>query len=176
VALFLQEESRQGGLFDELDQLSIEYQAERADSFEGGEPTRLLLQALVELSRDGTADPFVFAPSAVSDAMNRIAREDDLVDGPDPFSARSVGRLLKSLRFEKARRAADKKLWKVTREDLADRAASYGVPVHSDPPAAQTNGTNGTNGITAQEPGAVMPFVPMLPTAVWDDGDDWPFC
>ena len=81
----------------------------------------------------------VFETSALTQAVNQLAVEQELVDVEDEFTnVRRIGRLLERLRFQKAKRTAKRKRWKVTQDELTALAQAYGMVLDQD-------GTNGSN-------------------------------
>jgi hypothetical protein len=79
--------------------------------------------------------------------MNAAAVEEDFIEVGRPFTnPQKVGRLLRRLRFTRVPRDAAHKKWSVTRQDLDERALSYGLTLDASHPE---NGTSGTLGNTA---------------------------
>jgi hypothetical protein len=143
VALWLQEEHGQGGLFEQLAHLSVAYQRERSE-LELADPARILLLSLLRMYVDTPGGAYVFAPSALTDVMNAVAVEEDLVEAGRQFTnPQRVGRLLKRLRFSRVPRDADHKKWMVTRQDLEERALSYGLTLDASQAGIGITGTLG---------------------------------
>src|SRR5262249_32130911 len=102
VAHWLQEQHDVLGLFARMKKLASTYQLERAE-FEEADKTRVLFRALLQLSEGwpGAASHNV-QPKDVAEAMNAIAKAEDLTDSDKAFTtARRVGWLLKRQRFRR---------------------------------------------------------------------------
>ena len=144
VARWLEEEHGQTGLFDRMNGLSVEYQRERAD-LEANDPTRVLILALHEMVAAAGTESLTFAPGHLADHMQRVALSEDLVElGQTFMSPPAAGKLLSSLRFQKAQRTSRKKRWTAKMSDLHRLAESYGVDLPE-------SGTPGTSGSPASE-------------------------
>jgi hypothetical protein len=141
VAHWLQEEydvSRQAagevqprGLYDRLELLSRDYQAERGE-FEDGDRTRVLFRALLQVNADPEGLVWV-RPKQLAEAMKTIALAEDLAEPDKPFTtARQVGWLLKRQRFRKGDRDELGVRWRLTRQEVEAAARAYGVEVPGD--------------------------------------------
>jgi len=127
VALWLQEEHGEKDIFDRMSALSIRYQQDRAD-IEEVSPIRIMLKALYSILATGNLGVVDFTPTQVAEAMNKIARDEELdFVGDSLINARKAGRLLQRLRFERAQRTASGKRWTVKRNDLDSLARAYGM-------------------------------------------------
>lgn len=128
-AFWLEDRHGVKGLYERMEKLSQDYQAERGD-IEETDRTRVLFRALLRLSKEWTNEECrTIQPKTVSDAMNDIARDEDLADPDKPFTTpRKVGWLLKRHRFKKSAERSEKgKLWEMTREEIVKAASAYGV-------------------------------------------------
>jgi hypothetical protein len=128
VAHWLQQEHGLAGLFDRTEKLSVNYQDERSDQ-EETDATRVLFRALLELT-EGHSAAVEAAPAEIAEAMNRIAREEDL--GPadkdkDFTNSRKVGWIMKRQRFSRGERSDKSKAWKLVPGEVEAAARAYGV-------------------------------------------------
>jgi hypothetical protein len=125
VAHWLSQAHGYTGLFERMEELSVKYQGERGE-LDAHNPVRVLIRAMNKMLGDG--QELTFAPKELATTMNEIAVADDMVDDGKGFtSARSVGWLLKRLRFRRAGRSERAKGWAVDRSELGALALAYGV-------------------------------------------------
>jgi hypothetical protein len=124
LALFLQEERGLRGLFDRMHALAVEYQGQRSD-LESDDKVRVAILGLDEMLRQEGRD-HIFETSKLSETMNRLAAEEGDGDGKPFTNAKSVGRLLRRLRFEKASPGARRRWW-AKRRLVDGLAKAYGV-------------------------------------------------
>jgi Domain of unknown function (DUF3854) len=118
-----------GGLFARLEALSVLYQDERSD-LEVQDPTRLLILALCEMvaARFDGISAFEFGTSELTEQMNRLAREAELIkDGEEFTNTRRVGWLLKRLRFKKASPGKTHRRWALKVAEIEALARAYGM-------------------------------------------------
>jgi hypothetical protein len=129
VAHWLQHRHGGGDLFSRLEALSRRYQQVERSETEAEDRTRVLFRALLAISQNAGPDEQVrIRPGDVAQAMNDIARDEDLADPDKPFTtARRVGWLLRRLRFERGERNNRAKEWTATRQEIEAAAAAYGV-------------------------------------------------
>jgi len=130
VALWLQERHGADGLFDRLEQLSIDYQAERGE-MEAADPTRIAILALQRLLGSQPESPsgwVEFETATLARTMNQVALEEEVVaDGQDYTNARRVGWLLKRLRFERAAAGKNHKRWRAMPDRIHALARVHGM-------------------------------------------------
>jgi hypothetical protein len=133
VARWLEECHGVKGLFDRMERLSMDYQAERND-YEDNDATRVLYRALLPLVHGRDFDEPVFIrPGELSEAMNKIAHLEELTKPDDPFTnSRKVGWILKKLRFQHRRDDCGKQ-WMVTRKLVESGALAHGIDVTQTP-------------------------------------------
>jgi hypothetical protein len=107
----------------------MKYQAERGE-IEEADRTRVLFRALLALS-EGWGDrlPHEIHPKDIAEAMNKIAKEDDLAEGDVPFTtARKTGWLLKRHRFRRPNQRNNRsKSWEIMRDEIVTAAKAYGI-------------------------------------------------
>ncbi len=128
VAHWLQHEHGATGLFERMESLAMTYQRDR-DDYEENDATRVMFRALLELT-DGWASDVGrdVKPADIAAAMNRIARDEDLVEADKDFTtAKKVGWLMKRHRFERGARKVKTRPWKLNRKEVEAAAQSYGV-------------------------------------------------
>lgn len=138
VALWL-EERGVDGLFGRMEALSVAYQEERPE-LETSDVTVLVLRALRECARDASdacdasdasseTPTFYTTSREVREAFDRFAEQSE-VDiawmGEADKRTMRVGRLLGTLRFEKAR-TGDQRRWLIHGERLEQLLVSYGL-------------------------------------------------
>jgi hypothetical protein len=126
VAHWLQERHHQDGLFDRLEDLSMEYQEDRQD-FERFNLSRALVWGLRELM--GEHEEIEFTPAELATRINGIATAEDMVDeGEEATNARRVGWTLKRLGFKRAGRDKCNKSWKASRQAVESLCRAFRVP------------------------------------------------
>jgi hypothetical protein len=129
VAAWLQDRHGLEGLYERMEKLSMKYQAERGE-IEETDRMRVLFRALLALSAGwGDRLPHEIQPKDVAEAMNKIAKEEDLAEGDVPFTtARKTGWLLKRQRFRRPdQRNQQGKSWELTRDEIVTSAKAYGI-------------------------------------------------
>ena len=159
VALWLE---RRGvkGLWQRMDQLSMNYQRERVD-LEPSDLTALVIRALVRIILGDVGDVSdvsdvskvtLLETAQITEAVIQEARETEADIEPDYITSRRVGRVLSKMRFKKNDKNTAKG-WQIATSDLRRWAASYGVILPDDVslenattlPGNVTNATNVTN-------------------------------
>ena len=96
---------------------------------------------------DTPGGAYVFAPSALTDVMNAAAVEEDFIEVGLGFYETPESRpSTQTTPIPRVPRDAAHKKWSVTRQDLDERALSYGLTLDASHPE---NGTSGTLGNTA---------------------------
>ena len=154
TALWLQSEHGVEGAFDRMSALAVRYQSERSD-IEEASPVRVLIMALFRLLDAGNGDAAEVTPSQVSDAMNALAREDEIDHPGDSFTnAKKAGRMLQRLRFERAQRTAGSRRWRVARGDLAALSRAYGMVVAGAPTVECRNDVSAVDDVSRETPPA----------------------
>jgi hypothetical protein len=133
-----QEETRQTGLWERLEALSVHYQRERSD-LESGNLTVLVIRALwycaisairaISAIDKETPSEFIFTTDQVVLFAMAITKQDD--GDPHTITNRIVSRLLGQMRLQKAPRPGGKgsRRWRVTLADLQRWTAAYGLPL-----------------------------------------------
>lgn len=146
MALWLETDQAATGLFSRLETLSLNYQDERG-TLEKADITRLAIIALREMAKSRGAAPWEFSTSELTEEINELAREQDLVadetDGENSKTYTSsvrVGRLLERLRLERPQsRNAQKRTWQISRAEVDKLCRTYGMmspPAEYSPPKA----------------------------------------
>lgn len=129
VAAWLEARHRVERLYDRMEKLSRDYQRERGE-IEETDKTRVLFRALLQLSHGWPDNESrTVQPKAVADAVNEIAKAEDLSESDTPFTTpRKVGWQLKRQRFQKSTDRSERgKLWQMTRDEIVRAAEAYGV-------------------------------------------------
>jgi hypothetical protein len=128
VALWLEKRHGVAGLFDRMKKLAEKYRSERGD-LEASDPVRVAVRALRNMvpPESGVRE---FTPKELSEAMKKIAEDEDLAEPDKPFTTpRRVGWLLKRLRVRKEGRDEKAKKWAIRRDELEALARAYGLTV-----------------------------------------------
>jgi hypothetical protein len=126
VAWWLEDRHGVAGLYGRMKALAEAYRQERGD-LEATDPVRVAVQALRGIVAASTYTGR-FTAKQLSDAMRKIADEEDLAEPDKPFTTpRRVGWLLKRLRVRKAERQERARGWAVTGADLEALARAYGL-------------------------------------------------
>ena len=135
VAHWLQNRGGAGNLFRRMRALAVAYHHQERGDFEETDKTRILFRALLRFPAD-EAGQVEFAAGKVSEAMNRIAEDEELWKGDKAFTtASSVGWLLKRQRFKRPREKDSKeRKWKASREEIVKAANAYGVKEEDETP------------------------------------------
>jgi hypothetical protein len=133
VALWLQDEYGVGGLFDRMEKLSRDYQAERSD-LEPRNPVRVAIVALGRmLAARNNPEPMVFKTKELADEMELVAQEEGLVDeearenGAKFTKPDKVGWLLRRLRFQREPKEQKGRRWSTTGASVQALARAYGM-------------------------------------------------
>jgi hypothetical protein len=128
VAAWLQDQHGVENLYDRMERLSRDYQQERGD-IEETDKTRVLFRALLNLSAGWDAGQHTVQPKTIAEAVNTIAKEEDLAEPDKQFTTpRKVGWLLKRQRFQRPDTRNNRgKSWELTRAEIVKAANAYGV-------------------------------------------------
>jgi hypothetical protein len=142
VARWLEDQHGVAGLFDRLERLSVDYQAERND-YEEHDPTRILLRVLLGMLRGRVSDEKVTVrPKDIATEMNAIATAEGLAEPDKEFTnTRKVGWLLKRHRFQRPKgsgRDERGKQWEVTRQAVEAAARAHGMEIPDETPLGDT--------------------------------------
>ena len=129
-------------MFDRLERLSVDYQAERND-YEEHDPTRILLRVLLGMLRGRVSDEKVTVrPKDIATEMNAIATAEGLAEPDKEFTnTRKVGWLLKRHRFQRPKgsgRDERGKQWEVTRQAVEAAARAHGMEIPDETPLGDT--------------------------------------
>ncbi len=143
VALWLSDHGV-NGLWERMEQLSIDYQRERPD-LEKGDLLPLVVRALVErwIEHQGAAalgEALYVTSGELARLVESYLADDDAALDTKP-SGTSVGMLLNKMRFKKPPRAGGKgsRKWLIREDDVARWALSYGLDVPTSAAAVPTS-------------------------------------
>lgn len=155
------------GLFERLEALSFDYQAERVD-LEVGDLTAIVIRALCryavndvsDVKKETLSESFSFGTSVITKAAKEVAEEIEADIDQEVITARRVGRVLAKMRL-RSDRTAKRRGWRITTGELLGWLTAYGISVPEElanlqTPSLSINVTNDSNVITSQpEPSAV---------------------
>jgi hypothetical protein len=126
------------GLFDQMDNLSVKYQAE-ANSLQYSDFTALVIQSLFKYTVSTVStktteryDKYIKVPTErLRDAAVHICTIGDSDIDPDRITSRRVGKTMRTLRLRKAPRVerGEKRAWLVLPEDLQEMSVTYSIPL-----------------------------------------------
>jgi hypothetical protein len=155
IALWL-DENGVPGLWDRMESLSMDYQAERPE-LESSDITALVIKALCRYA-DNAVDAvnieshtFSIKTAEVVSQVKTLIEETDADVDLNYVDSRRIGRVLSKMRLTQDRTSKCKG-WKIHGSELMRWTTAYGIPwVTEKSLTLSVNGTNGTNGMTAQD-------------------------
>ena len=159
VALWLQTEHGVANLFDRMEELTGAYQVERGE-LEAGDPTRLLILALLSMFEKAKAEALEFETSKLQADMADLAFMNDSADPADKSfpNVNRVGWMLRRLRFEKASAGKTRRRWHANRADVEGLARSYGLAVPKEQNAENAENAEMQVGVSAY---SALPAFPI---------------
>lgn len=155
VALFLEEKGIDG-LFQRMDELSMDYQNERSD-LDANNLMILVIQGLCHCAISSicaisgeTPTEWEIETQQVTEAVLELVKNGEIDIDEKRINNRNVGRILARLRLAEIPRPGGKgsRKRRLTLSDLQSFAVSYALKL---PDTLLVNGTNGTNGTMAQQ-------------------------
>ena len=118
-------------LFDELEELSVKYQSERAEleTFNAG---LFAIRALVELASTSADDPLIVTTSNISQVIKEFTADGDGAENPDDgvtLSPHKIGHLLRQWRIQQLPRPGGRgpRRWSIPRTIIRRLALSHGI-------------------------------------------------
>jgi hypothetical protein len=123
TALFL-EDSGVEGIFDRMNQASIEYQIEK-DRHEAEDPAAITVQVLAEMMDSTEGMTLTVETDKVAEQVKAKLKGGSL--NPESINNKKVGRILSRLRLDKAVAGRTRRRWTASRGHIDYLAHSHGI-------------------------------------------------
>jgi hypothetical protein len=147
------------GLWNRMSKLSVDYQTERPE-FETSDFTTLILRAIcVHAMRAMKAINSMYPgptrievnATAISELIQQIVQDEELDIDPLSINSRGIGKIFRSMRFQKIPRKGGKgvRLWTLTLEELKSWASKYNLNYPDELEqriSLSNNGSHGSHG------------------------------